>query len=1083
MKLIKTKQLFNNVVILDNVLYLFNLLFRLIISYIINLHAVSLHSVHCYDIHLLHSLLFIVYSFISPNRWIQFVHRDIISTYVYNSLFDWFKNKFSFVYIIIHPNTSYFYIGETSNLLFNRLHEHQYSAKNAQLNRLNSTFFHRFLCDNTAESFIILPITIYNVHTQSTEQRKLLEQYCIKKFQPKLNSKSAPFNSSIHSMQPSSQSKHTKKKQTRPSKAKRRRKKLSIPSNSLINSTSKLKPFSHPSSVLTSFLIKIHNSVKQYFVLSELLNDCRHDRKITIQQQSGITSITKWKQVDSIARKSQLIFIQSQLFSSILTFHSFCSILKRMNNINIQFTIYLKKSCQYIINQQQLKSLIQHRYSWQKELCILPINYLLSILLKAKSSIINKLHYYIIKKRIEYVLKQKYNISNIPSKIHVKIPHMKTELQQHLLQHYKSMIRRLLYQLPFFIDVQFYFYNILRFINTKSKNIKQLLINHIPTSQHYSSLLPPCTCNLLRTLLQHENNNSTQHLLIRPYEFQPSIQKIINTNTTNIPIPSTQFIRCALIESFNSFIYQISSFLLYEQIDISIINSILIFISNISNDLPPSDTIPTIDEVLKLKGILSHCIICPFDKNINQLCVMCPQLYHQYLTKTYITDPHYITSTFTNESEWLTCMYQFYFSIDGERYARFNKRNKFPYGYVLPKHKDSARTRPIVSMKYHPLKYIYKLIGRCLQFLLRSLDTSIVPHYVLFKTFDLKIRLNEYLQSLQSTFPPNTHIDFLCVTSDIKNMFTSLTHESIINAILWLIHTSIETNNRSNQYIVLDEYDAEIIHFYPTYTEINKLIMIDITTLIPLIVQFDLSHIHFSIGTKVRLQQICGAPMGGLLSQWYAIIVCAYNEFNFHSSLHDSIKLTMFNVRYMDDLISIIAYIKNSILSLQQSQHHLQSLLTQCYDCNLELEPTSSSSGFDRHFTYLDCTLSIIPTETSNTIILSPYMKNSQSVRIHHKQIFYNYQHFKSSSPTSVKIGVIKSTILRLYRNSNNNMTFIFSIVSLYNELTLLQYPSYILLNTLKSCYHQSSQQLFARTYEILKIMNRIQSIKQQSSI
>ena len=44
-------------------------------------------------------------------------------------------------------------------------------------------------------------------------------------------------------------------------------------------------------------------------------------------------------------------------------------------------------------------------------------------------------------------------------------------------------------------------------------------------------------------------------------------------------------------------------------------------------------------------------------------------------------------------------------------------------------------------------------------------------------------------------------------------MFTSLRHESIINAILWMIHTSIETNHRSSKYIVLDEFDKQIIHF------------------------------------------------------------------------------------------------------------------------------------------------------------------------------------------------------------------------------------------------------------------------------
>ncbi len=184
----------------------------------------------------------------------------------------------------------------------------------------------------------------------------------------------------------------------------------------------------------------------------------------------------------------------------------------------------------------------------------------------------------------------------------------------------------------------------------------------------------------------------------------------------------------------------------------------------------------------------------------------------------------------------------------------------------------------------------------------------------------------------------------------------------------------------------------------------------------------------------------------------------------------------------MDDLISIYAYIISSQSSLEKSQEQLHSLLTNCYDSSLELETTSSANGLDRHFTYLDCTLSIIPTSTSHTIILSPYMKNSESIRCHHKQIFYNYQHWKSYSQSSVKIGVIKSTVLRLYRNSNHNMTFVFSIVSLQRELQLLQYPSYVLLNILKSCYHQYQQSLYLRTYQILKIDHIIQSFKQQPS-
>ncbi len=261
------------------------------------------------------------------------------------------------------------------------------------------------------------------------------------------------------------------------------------------------------------------------------------------------------------------------------------------------------------------------------------------------------------------------------------------------------------------------------------------------------------------------------------------------------------------------------------------------------------------------------------------------------------------------------------------------------------------------------------------------------------------------------------------------------------------------------------------VHFYPSYSDIYDFIMLDITTFIPLIVQFDLEHIEFTIGKHI-LKQINGCPMGGFLSAHYAIITCAYYEYKFHSSLLSSSHI--FTVRYMDDLLCIHTFDSSSIAARQQSFQTIQQLLNNCYDSSLELELTCNKNGNDRWFTYLDCTLSITNDIHHPTIILSPYMKNDHSIRTEHRQIFMNFQHWNSHSSSSVKKGVVKSTVLRLYRNSNHPTSFLFSIIQIYHELQLLHYPSYILLNTIKSCYQFYEIRLFHRTYQIIKAIHQI---------
>ncbi len=216
--------------------------------------------------------------------------------------------------------------------------------------------------------------------------------------------------------------------------------------------------------------------------------------------------------------------------------------------------------------------------------------------------------------------------------------------------------------------------------------------------------------------------------------------------------------------------------------------------------------------------------------------------------------------------------------------------------------------------------------------------------------------------------------------------------------------------------------------------------------------------------------------MGGYnyLSAWYAIISCAFNEFQFINVFnYTTSRIFCCNARFMDDLISIIAFDKRSPSDYQQAVQYLYSLLTSCYDQQLVLELTSNSDGTDRQLTYLNyiitlpsvsdntCASITNRVSTSSSILLSPYIKNVDSVRINHTQTIFKFQHYHSYSAPSVKLGVIKSTVLTYYRTSNNPISFLYSIIHLYHELQLLSYPPYLLLNTIKSCYYMYQNNIF----------------------
>lgn len=97
-------------------------------------------------------------------------------------------------------------------------------------------------------------------------------------------------------------------------------------------------------------------------------------------------------------------------------------------------------------------------------------------------------------------------------------------------------------------------------------------------------------------------------------------------------------------------------------------------------------------------------------------------------------------------------------------------------------------------------------------------------------------------------------------------------------------------------------------------------------------------------------------------------------------------------------------------------------------------------------------------------------MKNYDSIITSHEQLIYKYQHWLSFSPIQSKRGVIKSTILRYYRNSSDQQSFFESIIKLDAELSYLQYPNSIIPTMLISCSNITKDKQFIQVAAALTI-------------
>eukprot|EP00808_Paulinella_micropora_P023649 g17640.t1 len=297
-------------------------------------------------------------------------------------------------------------------------------------------------------------------------------------------------------------------------------------------------------------------------------------------------------------------------------------------------------------------------------------------------------------------------------------------------------------------------------------------------------------------------------------------------------------------------------------------------------------TAVTMDQVFLCRDHLRPLVTQTLDKNGNSLWVECPVLTYQRMWKEVVDCPAFTRSPSSStvlREEFIRLYRVHKFS----QFGRLNrKRSKIHSAIVFPKDKSPyEKTRLVCNQKRSPWRNVLRNLSRVLQFIILQLD-KVLLHFNLHDLSKLQDRLTRAANSFRA-FDSNSSVSVF--QFDVKQMFTWLSHESVIKSVLFALTAMkmfTRENKRSTTY--RDAFQVSKLAWMNTDNKLKFEVgwktgnatddfyfftFDDITR----IVRLDLKNIFFSMGDSVFVQ-LHGCPIGGYLSAQLAVIKCMVDE-------------------------------------------------------------------------------------------------------------------------------------------------------------------------------------------------------------
>ncbi|GBG76621.1 hypothetical protein CBR_g22837 [Chara braunii] len=423
-------------------------------------------------------------------------------------------------------------------------------------------------------------------------------------------------------------------------------------------------------------------------------------------------------------------------------------------------------------------------------------------------------------------------------------------------------------------------------------------------------------------------------------------------------------------------------------------------------------------------------VLTPIDRNQGNTAVICPVLYRHGFGKTFSWNANYeFVGTLDTEETILRGS-----RVDYQRSGITQIGNWRPDGhlgtaYVIPKHKDITRWRPIAPASADPVGLGQRRIARALHTCLKRLPTNC--------TFYMNsiAELLEKLEAMTQRFKAAGCEITVGRCYDIKEMFTRIPHgavEQVIHQLLRIYEDKgckqIRVSRRGKLCIIgnnkgkMDGYVGMSL----------KLVMEG--------ARYDLRHAVVRCGDKL-VKQVFGIPMGKSTSPILASITFAMGELRFIQELGSDRRL-IGGWRVIDD-ITIIAGIPGNTNN-GDYPNNLFDAFEENYDRNLEII-RKDECGITWHFVGRTMMICNEPLH----IHYIPSTKNTESLHETGKLIFQTMQDFYSYTAKSVKKAVLTTILKRLWNHTTNKELVIGAIGYAICEADLREYPPEVSLGAL----------------------------------
>ena len=307
-----------------------------------------------------------------------------------------------------------------------------------------------------------------------------------------------------------------------------------------------------------------------------------------------------------------------------------------------------------------------------------------------------------------------------------------------------------------------------------------------------------------------------------------------------------------------------------------------------------SSSMPDVSTLNKLKARLGDsAVISTLDRNAGALFVECQVAYHEAMYKMFDHGENNVYQLVRRSATTIKNGWRQLGILAGVP-GTFDTAGFIPYAYVNHKNKDTSRCRPIVSFARAPHRRQLKLCARAFYFIIRAVRDK---HFTLWTAHDVRTPVLEATRLLRESSWTTDDAEIVAVASDIKDMYSNLGHEAIMDAVTWSISTFRRQFRRDR--VNVQRRGQPKGRTGPTYDTTLR-VEIQCDSLVRYISGL-LPTCFFTCGSST-LQQRLGIPMGSHISPPLAIVTCMFFECKFIQQ-STSVQRPLCGLRYMDDII------------------------------------------------------------------------------------------------------------------------------------------------------------------------------------